>query len=61
MKLSKEQDCLSPIMQGVIPEDIHNATFGRFATIYPIGISGNFHLFHILYITCNLINAFLSN
>lgn len=61
MKLSKEQDCLSPITQGIIAEDMHNATFGTFATNYPIGISGNFHLFHILHITCNPINVFLPN
>lgn len=47
MKFSKVQDCLSHIMQEVIAEDMHNATFG---TNFPIGINGNLNLFQILHI-----------
>lgn len=47
MKLSKVQDCLSHILQEIIPEDLHNATFG---TNFSIGINGNLYLFQILHI-----------
>lgn len=59
MKLSKGQDSLSHIMQGIIPEDIPNATFGTFATNFPRGINGNF----ISNFTHSMkpVNVFLSN
>lgn len=47
MKFSKVQDCLSHIMQEVIAEDMHNATFG---TNFTVGINGNLNLFQILHI-----------
>lgn len=58
MKFSKVQDCLSHIMQEVIAEDMHNATFG---TNFPVGINGNLNLFQILHIAWNFINVLLSN
>lgn len=49
MKLSKGH-YLSHIMQGIIPVNIHNATFGTFVINFPMRIIGIFNLFQILYL-----------
>lgn len=61
MKLSKGQDSLSHILQGITPEDMHNATFGTFATNFPRGINSNFNAFQILHISMKPVHVFLSN